>query len=74
MWGKRKLKKSALGCYKRDLQTVSDQTMRNRAGCKTQAENVFKKCLTKGAGGRTNERDGSRVGQHKDAAGRGNLA
>jgi hypothetical protein len=54
--GKRKLKKSALGCYKRNLRTVSDQTMRNRAVCKTQAENVSKKCFTKAAGGRTNER------------------
>jgi hypothetical protein len=61
------LKKSALGCYKRDLRQVSYQTMRDRAVCKTQAENVFIGCLTGTAGTCTNERDSAESDEH-DAA------
>jgi hypothetical protein len=72
--GKRTLKKSALGCYKRDLRQVSHQTIQDRAVCKTQAGNVFMSCLTRATGTRMNERDSSRVRKHKDAANGGDRA
>jgi hypothetical protein len=70
---KQLLKKSALDGYKHDLRQVSDQTIEDRAVCKTQAENVFMDCLTEAAGARI-ERGSGRVRQHDDAANGGNRA